>query len=343
MRARRPVPPFGARRGRGAVSEVTHFTVGTSGEERKYPFPAGSYPENMTIGVRHLRAFIEVARARTVTRAAEQLHISQPALSRTLQELERHLGSVLMHRTTHQLELTEAGRAFLARSIDVVAELDDLLRPSNLPHPALRLGHAWAALGPRTAMVLQAWHAAHPERPLELRRVDERLVGLRQRRADVGVLRDATVDDDMGFRPLFVEQRLAVLPAGHTLARRKEVVLADLTHEVLVQNAVSGTTEPTLWTARGVAAPSRTVRVGNTDDWASAIAADAGIGVSTEAALAMYPHPGLTYVPLADAPPVTVGVAWIEPAPPVVLQLVEFLQQHLGSSSSSSEAKIAEG
>ena len=65
--------------------------------------------------LRRLQYFIAVARERNFTRAAERLHIAQPALSRQVRLLEQELGIELLHRTTHDFELTEAGRFLLER------------------------------------------------------------------------------------------------------------------------------------------------------------------------------------------------------------------------------------
>ena len=66
--------------------------------------------------LRRLQYFLAVARERNFTRAAEQLHVAQPALSRQVRLLEEELGVELLHRTTHEFELTEAG-AFLLEPV----------------------------------------------------------------------------------------------------------------------------------------------------------------------------------------------------------------------------------
>ncbi|KAA8877290.1 alpha/beta hydrolase fold domain-containing protein [Nocardia colli] len=77
------------------------------------------------IELRHLRAFVAVADELNFSRAADRLYITQPALSRQIRSLERLIGCDLLRRSTHRVELTVAGSAFLARARRVLGELDD--------------------------------------------------------------------------------------------------------------------------------------------------------------------------------------------------------------------------
>ena len=67
----------------------------------------------MSIDLRHLNAFIAVAEELRFRRAAERVHLAQPALSRTVHQLEEHIGAPLLLRSTRNVTLTDAGRAFL--------------------------------------------------------------------------------------------------------------------------------------------------------------------------------------------------------------------------------------
>jgi DNA-binding transcriptional LysR family regulator len=78
--------------------------------------------------LRRLRYFLAVAEERNFTRAAERLHIAQPALSRQVRELERELGVELLARTTHKVEPTEAGRMLLERGPALLEAADSLWR-----------------------------------------------------------------------------------------------------------------------------------------------------------------------------------------------------------------------
>ena len=78
--------------------------------------------------LRRLQYFVAVAQERNFTRAAERLHVAQPALSRQVRLLEQELGVELLHRTTHEFELTEAGEFLLERGPALLSAADELWR-----------------------------------------------------------------------------------------------------------------------------------------------------------------------------------------------------------------------
>jgi DNA-binding transcriptional LysR family regulator len=266
----------------------------------------------MTVDLRHLRAFLAIADEGTITGAAGRLNLTQPALSRTLRQLEAHLGLRLVDRSTHHLHLTPAGLTFRERAAAAVAGVDDVLDPLLAGSWPLRLGHTWGALGEHTTALLRRWQADHPDVPLELLRFDDDTwAGLPAGRVDVAVLRARPDRPGIRAEALPPEPRLAAVPSGTPLAERQSLSLADLAGRPLALNAVVGTTTLDLWPAGR--APSGTVVVANTDDWITAIAGGRAVGVTTVATRAMRPHPGVAYLPLTDAPPVEVFLAWREP------------------------------
>jgi DNA-binding transcriptional LysR family regulator len=265
----------------------------------------------MTVELRHLRCFLAIAEEGTFTRAAVRLHLTQPALSRTLRQLENHLSVRLIDRSTHHLELTGPGRVFRDRIAHALAAIDEALDPARLGTWPLRVGHSWSALGPHTTALQRRWQQAHPDVPLELLRIDDRSAGLAQGRADVVLVRQRLDLPDVRTEQLLTESRFAVVPVDSPLAARPSLVLADLADQPLAVNPVSGSTTLDLWPAGS--APTSTVTVANTDDWLAAIAAGRAVGVSTSATAAMYVTSTVAYVPLTDAPDVTVFVVWREP------------------------------
>src|ERR1700759_5155682 len=94
------------------------------------------------VELRHLRVFEAVARLKSFTHAADELNITQPALSRTIRQLEEALGVKLLDRSSRHVETTQAGRTFFEHVERVLAELErgvDAVRPQA----GIRLGFSW--------------------------------------------------------------------------------------------------------------------------------------------------------------------------------------------------------
>lgn len=293
------------------------------------PIERLSYHERMTADARHLRVLLAIAAEGTITRAAETLHLSQPAASRLLQQLEAHLGRRLVDRSTHHLRLTDDGERYLPRAAAAIRALDAVLDPATLGHRPLRVGYAWSALGGATTSLLTGWRREHPESPVELRRNDDRLAGLLRGEVDAAIVRNLEPESMLRRAVIAHESRVAALPADHPLAVRSELTLADLADETLVVNSTSGTTSQTLWPP-GSAAPMRLLDVRNTDEWLFTIAAGDGVGVSSRATSEVHASPDVRYVPLRDVPEIVVELAWLTPTThPLIPELAAFCAERL--------------
>jgi acetyl esterase/lipase len=109
----------------------------------------GAAPEGLEL--RHLRAFVAIAEELNFGRAATRLFVSQSSLSRLIAALERMLGCVLVHRTTHHVELTLAGQALLERAPALLRDLEHIVAQTRsvggeLAARIARLGEPFAAL-----------------------------------------------------------------------------------------------------------------------------------------------------------------------------------------------------
>ncbi|MEU9126068.1 LysR family transcriptional regulator [Streptomyces sp. NPDC048506] len=283
----------------------------------------------MSIELRHFRCFLAVADTLNVTRAAERLHLTQPAVSRTLRQLEQGLGVRLVDRSTHHLALTPDGESFRDQAAIAVTAFDRALRQAHRTAWPLRLGHAWSAAGTDTTALLRRWHEEHPDTPLELLRIDDRTAGLARGDVDAALLRGEVRTPGLVTEQLTTEPRVAGLPADDPLAHRTALSLAELADRTIVLNIVSGTTTLDLWPAD--ARPTSTLTIGNTDDWIAAITGGRAVGVTTTATAEMHPHPSMAYVPLVDAPPVPVVIARRDgPGHPRVPDLIALAHEVMG-------------
>ena len=194
----------------------------------------------MTIELRHLRYFCAVARELNFSRAAEQLHIAQPPLSRQIRSLEDALGAQLLDRSSRPLRLTPAGRFFQAQAQQVLDRMADV-------HAATARigggGRTWFGLGfvPSTLygalpQVIRLFREAHPNVELSLFEMTtvQQVEALKAGRIDIGFGR-FHVDDDQVLGELVREEPLvAALPANHRLTRHKDLTLAKLAAEPLL-------------------------------------------------------------------------------------------------------------
>lgn len=142
------------------------------------------------MNLRQLEVFQVIAAKSSVKKAAEQLYISQPAVSKTLRELEQDLGTVLFDRINGRLYLNEAGRIFLKRSRKLLKEfeaLKNVVKPENIP---IRIGASITFGESVLVEVLEEFHETHPETQLpviisNVRTIREKLL---QNEVDIAIL-----------------------------------------------------------------------------------------------------------------------------------------------------------
>lgn len=275
----------------------------------------------MDVELRHLRALVAIGDEGTITGAAARLHITQPALSRTLHQLEQRVGSKLADRSTRHLELTPTGRRLYDEARAILAHVDAALAEAAAGPRPLRLGYTWAAFGPYTTPLLRSWRRDHPRVPVEVRRLDERTAGLSSGLVDVAVVRTAPRHPRVRYEALYHEEPLAALPEGHPLCDRDRLDLADLFDETIAVCPLTGTTRTELWPPER--RPRSAVEVRNVDEWLTVIAAGDAVGVTAAGTSHVHPHPGVRYLPVSGAPPITVYLAW--PVRPTHPSTAEFL------------------
>ncbi|MFF4788673.1 LysR family transcriptional regulator [Streptomyces sp. NPDC001276] len=151
----------------------------------------------MDVEFRHLRAFTSVARHRSFSRAAEELLITQPALSRTIAQLEGNLSVRLLDRSSRHVELTDTGAEFLVHAERVLATLDEALAVASR-HVMLRLGFSWLLPDPWAQQAVSRFEE-NTGASVVLTRTDDPLQALRQRTVDIALIR-GDIDVPRGAR-----------------------------------------------------------------------------------------------------------------------------------------------
>ncbi len=184
-----------------------------------------------------MRAFIAVAEESSVTRAAERLHISQPPLSRHIQQLEHELGVKLFHRHRMGVTLTEAGRRLLERAKLLDAAANDFLeaagRATRSDTHTVRIGIGWGLWDPlhRVRMETAARYSHLTLETSDVLCADECDEQLKNGTLDIAFTRPPFDEEALNVAPLFEEPLVAVVSADSPLASRKSVRLRDLARE----------------------------------------------------------------------------------------------------------------
>jgi DNA-binding transcriptional LysR family regulator len=183
------------------------------------------------VELRQLRYVVTVAEERHFGRAAERLHIGQPAVSQQIRRLERELGVALFDRSPRHVRLTEAGQRFLPAAREVLAA-EERARAAVTAAPGsrvVRLGTS-TGLGANLERVLDAVRQGAPELTVELvaGATQARLERVAAGELDAAFVRGPVEHPQLRAVPVWRDELLAALPARHPLAAGPDVALADL-------------------------------------------------------------------------------------------------------------------
>jgi DNA-binding transcriptional LysR family regulator len=194
----------------------------------------------MHLELRHLRYFTAVARELSFSRAAQQLHIAQPPLSRQIRSLEEELGAELIDRSSRPLRLTPAGRFFQAQALQLLDRMAEIevatARIAGGTRTWFGLGFVPSTLYGALPEVIRRFREAQPEVELSLFEMTtvQQIEALKSGRIDVGFGR-LQIDDDAVVGELVREEPVvAALPTNHRLLRHKSLTLAKLAAEPLL-------------------------------------------------------------------------------------------------------------
>ncbi|MET8787472.1 LysR substrate-binding domain-containing protein [Streptomyces sp. NPDC004589] len=259
----------------------------------------------MDLDLRKLRYFVAVADQLHFGRAADELHIAQPVLSRQIRALEQDLGASLFTRDRHGVELTDAGRQLLAEAGPLLAATHAVRRRVSAAASGKRRLMVGFRAGVAVTPAARAFEDRHPDVVVDVQRIegDDQAAMLLDGRIDVGYVRLPIDEAGLRVTPLYTEPRVAVLPAGHRLAGKEEVTEADLAGEPLVWQG-DPSTQPTRRPLPNAGYPVRGV-----DETLEHVAAGRGISFLARSASVFYSHPDVVYVPIPDLAPDQVCLA----------------------------------
>jgi len=197
----------------------------------------------MTLDLRHIRYFIAVAKQQHFRRAAEDLGVAQPALSRAIRNLEQELGVSLFDRSNRSVQITKAGKVFLENCQGILTSLDHAIDQTQRAHRgqlgSLRIGYTDNAIAGQLPSLLKAFQDVEPGivlHPFHSPTV-EQLRRLSLNEIDVGFVTGPVSRPGFEVVPIQSEPFVCITYAGHTLAHRDSIKLAELADEDFVHGS----------------------------------------------------------------------------------------------------------
>ena len=251
----------------------------------------------MAFSFRLFRIFVAVAHEESFTRAAAQLGLTQPAVSKSVRDLEHEAGVALVERGPTGIKLTEPGRVLLGHARTILAEAraahESLNAMRGLGDAVLRIGASPTIATYLLPALLQRFHERHPAVDVSLHTAPSRAVAtaLLERELDIGLI-EAPVPDDprLEIAPWRRDELVVIAAPSHPLARRTPngpIATASLVDELMVlREPGSGTRQLVLDTlgARGIV-PQRTLHADSVEAIKRIVAAGLGLSIVSRAAI----------------------------------------------------------
>lgn len=187
-----------------------------------------------------LRCFVVIAKTLNFRRAAEQLHMAQPSLSRTIAQLEAELGVELIKRTTRQVQLTTAGKVFLTEAQAVLLRTEQAIctvrQTAIQTSGRLGIGFTEMALQTIVPKVLSVFRDRFPQIELDILEActETQVEALRLAKIDVGFLHPPLRTPFLTLLPIYQERMVFALPVSHPLSLQEAIAWSELANETLI-------------------------------------------------------------------------------------------------------------
>ncbi|CAN5360822.1 LysR substrate-binding domain-containing protein [soil metagenome] len=272
---------------------------------------------------RHLRYFVAVGEALNFTRAAKQLHLAQPSLSRQIRDLEEELGVRLLERSRRGVSLTPSGKSFLADAKRVLAHgtaiVESVQRLDRGEKRELNIGYVAALIYDLLPATLAAFESTFPKVAVHLfdMTCGDQLRALADGKIDLAFVGSWAVRERSGLqsRPIAAYKTVAALPKNHHLARRSTVKLKEL--EPMFFIGISEQSRPGYrqWLLESCGQAGYRPKVLQEAELERAllqvVAGGLGIALLPEP-VAKTPHPDVVFLPIRPALVTPFWIAWRE-------------------------------
>lgn len=268
--------------------------------------------------LRHLKYFVALAEELSYCRAAARLHISQPPLTRQIQQLEEDVGTRLFSRSTRGVELTPAGVAFLKEAQHILGMVkvarERAVKAGCGQTGRLDVGIFGSAIFNHIPRLLLLFRSRYPEVQIALHEQTkaEQIQALRERRLTVGFNRHVTYEADIAVETVFREPLVVALQSKHPLARHKAIRVSEIAGEPLVlypSNTRPGFADDVMALFRDEARqPTVAHEVTDVVTAVALVASGFGLCVTPRAASSLR-LPGVVFRPVKGEPPPTIDLA----------------------------------
>lgn len=291
-----------------------------------------------------LQTFILIVEKKSLTKAARALHLTQPAVSKQLNSLERFYGTPLLNRTSRHMEVTEAGKIVYEYSQQILAKINESLADVQALEKDL---HGNLVLGASTIpgeyilpAALGRFQTLHPQVKVKLEIADSTEIGqmILDGKIEAGMIGITLENPVLRQEYLFKDELVVIAPRQHPLTKKKSITLEDFVEEpLIVREAGSGTRlaiENKL-IDKGIAPDKLKIRLelGSTEAVINAVAAGLGISLVSRFAVKSRANAGEIAVLNVRELPLERGLYFITRRDQVISPLVEafynFLKDYL--------------
>ncbi|HEY3411660.1 MAG TPA: LysR substrate-binding domain-containing protein [Armatimonadota bacterium] len=291
--------------------------------------------------LRHLRYFLAVAEELHFGRAAKRLFMAQPPLSQQIRQLESEIGTPLFARTSRRVQLTDAGKAFLTDTQDILDRVDRAgeraRRVGRGEAGWLGIGFVSSAIYSHLPEILREFRERYPDVELELMEIlgRDQNQALRERRIHVGFSRLGVAEGGIVLESVMNEPLMGALPSLHPLARQDSVSLAEIASQPIIlfpHRRDSRYAEFILELCTQSGVPPRVVQeTGELQTAVSLVAAGIGIALVPAAARNLH-REGVVYRPLAPpVPTVDLSVTYrADETSPVLPRFLRIVREIVG-------------
>jgi DNA-binding transcriptional LysR family regulator len=273
----------------------------------------------MDAHLRDLRYFVAVADELNFTRAAERLHLSQPALSKQIRGLEATLRAQLFRRDRRRVELTAAGQVLHELAGDLLREWEHgmaaVADAASGEARVLRVGTLTSLGRELYPAVMEQFAKRQPGWRVELRSFGwgDPTAGLSDKATDAAFVWLPVSDPGIEVTILATERRFVAMSTGHHLASCQDVAFEEIIDEPFTALPPAAGPLRDFWLAvdqRAGRRPHVAAEVATADETFEIVSSGAAVTLLAEGNAIVYSRPGISCVPVRDLPPAKLAVAW---------------------------------